>query len=144
MQHNGADYTKTKFVEIPFAEVASALDRGIIDAGMLGEPWLSAANGTTNETQWDSTQQGMLPLAVRISISLRREARKSMFNFTDSESPPPTVYSLLVSLPNASVDTSQQASDQSTPPASTNRPSSRRNTFNEAAVGSRKPSLREY
>jgi NitT/TauT family transport system substrate-binding protein len=47
MQHNGADYTKTKFVEIPFAEVAPALDHGIIDAAMLGEPWLSAANGTT-------------------------------------------------------------------------------------------------
>jgi NitT/TauT family transport system substrate-binding protein len=47
MQHNGADPSKTRFVEIPFSEVAAALDRGTIDAGMLAEPWLSAANGTT-------------------------------------------------------------------------------------------------
>jgi NitT/TauT family transport system substrate-binding protein len=47
MQHNGADPSKTRFIEIPFAEVAAALDRGTIDAGMLAEPWLSAANGTT-------------------------------------------------------------------------------------------------
>jgi NitT/TauT family transport system substrate-binding protein len=47
MQRNGADSSKTRFVEIPFAEVAAALDRGTIDAGMLAEPWLSSANGTT-------------------------------------------------------------------------------------------------
>jgi NitT/TauT family transport system substrate-binding protein len=47
MQRNGADPTKTKFVEIPFAEVPAAIARGTIDAGMLAEPWLSVANGTT-------------------------------------------------------------------------------------------------
>jgi NitT/TauT family transport system substrate-binding protein len=47
MQHNGADPTKTRFIELPFSEVAAALDRGTIDAGMLAEPWLSAVNGTT-------------------------------------------------------------------------------------------------
>ncbi len=47
MQRNGADPSKTRFVEIPFAEVPAALERGTIDAGMLAEPWLSAANGTT-------------------------------------------------------------------------------------------------
>jgi hypothetical protein len=78
----------------------------------------TTANGATAATQWDSTQQGMMPLAVRISISLRRDEPKSMFNFFDAEKRPPTVYSLLVNLPNASVDTSL-ASRQETPPALT-------------------------
>jgi NitT/TauT family transport system substrate-binding protein len=47
MLHNGADPTKTRFVEIPFVEVAATLDRGTVDAGMLAEPWLTAANGTS-------------------------------------------------------------------------------------------------
>jgi NitT/TauT family transport system substrate-binding protein len=47
MRRNGADPSKTRFVEIPFAELPAALDRGTIDAGMLAEPWLSTANGTT-------------------------------------------------------------------------------------------------
>ena len=42
MLHNGADPTKTRFVEIPFVEVAATLD-----AGMLAEPWLTEANGTS-------------------------------------------------------------------------------------------------
>jgi len=46
MLHNGADPTKTRFVEIPFVEVPAALERGTVDAGMLAEPWLTAANGT--------------------------------------------------------------------------------------------------
>ena len=60
----------------------------------------------------------MLPLAVRISITLRHETPKSLLNLLDSEKPPPVVYSLLVNLPNAKVDTSQ-ANQQATPPTST-------------------------
>jgi len=84
----------------------------------------TTTNGTTSDNQWDSTQQGMLPAAVKISISLRREAPKSLLNVLDNEKRPAVVYSLLVSLPNASVDagsrTSQQAAvstqAESTPP----------------------------
>jgi NitT/TauT family transport system substrate-binding protein len=47
MLHNGADPLKTRFVEIPFVEVPAALERGTVDAGMLAEPWLTAANGAT-------------------------------------------------------------------------------------------------
>ncbi len=44
----------------------------------------STTNGTTSGNQWDSTQQGMLPAAVRISISLRREAPKSLLGLLDN------------------------------------------------------------
>lgn len=47
MEQNGADLRKVRFIEIHFPEVSAALDRGTIDAGMLAEPFLSAANGTT-------------------------------------------------------------------------------------------------
>ncbi len=43
----------------------------------------TSTDGTTNDNQWDSTQQGMLPAAVRISISLRRDAPKSMLGLLD-------------------------------------------------------------
>ena len=68
----------------------------------------TTTNGTTSDNQWDSTQQGMLPAAVRISISLRRQAPKSLLSLLDTEKRPPVVYTLLVSLPNSQVDTSQQ------------------------------------
>ena len=38
----------------------------------------TTTNGTTGDNQWDSTQQGMLPAAVRITISLRHKAPKSV------------------------------------------------------------------
>ena len=78
----------------------------------------TTTNGTTTEIQWDSTQSGMLPAAVRISISLRHQSPKSIFSFAESEKRPPAVYSLLVYLPNSTVDTSL-ASQLETPPAST-------------------------
>jgi len=72
----------------------------------------TTTNGTTSDSQWDSTQQGMLPTAVKISISLRHEAQKSLPNVLDIEKRPAAVYSLLVSLPNASVDAASWASQQ--------------------------------
>jgi NitT/TauT family transport system substrate-binding protein len=47
MEQNGADYKKVRFVEIHFAEVSAAIERGTVDAAMLTEPFLSAANGKT-------------------------------------------------------------------------------------------------
>lgn len=42
----GADLTKVKFVEMPFATMAPALGRGAIDAAFLSEPFLTDAGGT--------------------------------------------------------------------------------------------------
>ena len=39
---NGADLTKIKFFEMPYAEMAPALARGTVTAAFLGEPFLSA------------------------------------------------------------------------------------------------------
>ena len=50
----------------------------------------TTANGVTSETQWDSTQQGMLPLAVRISISLRRRCRNPCSAFSTASSHRPS------------------------------------------------------
>lgn len=43
MAKNGGDPSTTKFVEMPFPEMASALDAGRIDAAVLAEPQLSAS-----------------------------------------------------------------------------------------------------
>lgn len=43
LQHNGADPAKVKFVEIGWAQMVASLDRGIIDVGILTEPFLTAA-----------------------------------------------------------------------------------------------------
>jgi NitT/TauT family transport system substrate-binding protein len=43
LSQNGADPAKVKTVEIPFAEIAAALKRGTIDAGVLTEPFIGAA-----------------------------------------------------------------------------------------------------
>ncbi len=67
----------------------------------------TTTNGTTNEIQWDSTQEGMLPVAVKISISLRRDEAKSIFSMFSGEKRAPVVYSMLVDLPNAGVESSQ-------------------------------------
>jgi NitT/TauT family transport system substrate-binding protein len=40
---SGGDSTKTKFVELPFGEMAAALGRGTVDAAPIVEPALSAA-----------------------------------------------------------------------------------------------------
>lgn len=40
---NGADLTKIKFFEIPYAEMAPAVGRGTVAAAFIGEPFLSAA-----------------------------------------------------------------------------------------------------
>jgi len=39
----GVEPSQVRKVEIPFAEVGTAIDRGTIDAGVIGEPQLSAA-----------------------------------------------------------------------------------------------------
>jgi NitT/TauT family transport system substrate-binding protein len=41
LTQNGADVTKVKAVEVPFAEIAAALGRGTIDAGVMGEPFIT-------------------------------------------------------------------------------------------------------
>ena len=48
MEKNGGDPATTKFVEMPFPEMAGALNAGRIDAAVLAEPELSAslANGS--------------------------------------------------------------------------------------------------
>lgn len=40
---NGADVSKVKFIELPTAEMAPAIDRGTVAAALLAEPFLSAA-----------------------------------------------------------------------------------------------------
>jgi NitT/TauT family transport system substrate-binding protein len=47
MEQNGADFRKIRFIEIHFPEMSAALERGTVDAAVLAEPYLSAANGTT-------------------------------------------------------------------------------------------------
>jgi NitT/TauT family transport system substrate-binding protein len=42
LEQNGVDYHKVHFTEIHFPEMGAALNRGIADAAMLGEPYLSA------------------------------------------------------------------------------------------------------
>jgi type II secretory pathway pseudopilin PulG len=76
----------------------------------------TTTNGATSDDQWDSTQAGMLPVAVRISISLRHESPKSLLSLLGNEKRPPVAYSLLVNLPNAGVDAVSAAAQQATPP----------------------------
>ena len=40
---NGLDHTRVKFVEIPNAQMAAALERGTVDAAMINSPALQAA-----------------------------------------------------------------------------------------------------
>lgn len=42
LEQNGVDYHKVHFVEIHFPEMGAALNRGIADAVMMGEPYVSA------------------------------------------------------------------------------------------------------
>jgi NitT/TauT family transport system substrate-binding protein len=48
LDRNGADIAKVKVVEIPRADIAGALQRGAIDAAVVGEPFLSASLSTTS------------------------------------------------------------------------------------------------
>jgi NitT/TauT family transport system substrate-binding protein len=43
LTQNGVDPAKVKSIEVPFAEIAAALKRGTIDAGVTTEPFLSAS-----------------------------------------------------------------------------------------------------
>ena len=43
MEQNGADYTKIKFIEMPFPQMGAALEAGRIDAAVIAEPELSTA-----------------------------------------------------------------------------------------------------
>jgi NitT/TauT family transport system substrate-binding protein len=43
LQQNGVDPAKVKTIEIPFAEIAAALKRGTVDAGVITEPFITAA-----------------------------------------------------------------------------------------------------
>jgi NitT/TauT family transport system substrate-binding protein len=46
LQHNGADPSKVKFIEIGWAQMAASLDRNSIDVGILTEPLLTAAKAS--------------------------------------------------------------------------------------------------
>lgn len=47
LEQSGVDYHKVNFIEIHFPEMSAALSRGIVDAAMMGEPFLSAIVGKT-------------------------------------------------------------------------------------------------
>jgi NitT/TauT family transport system substrate-binding protein len=47
VDQNGGDSSKVRFIEMPFPQMAAALEAGRIDAAVLAEPSLSAASGTT-------------------------------------------------------------------------------------------------
>lgn len=47
LEQSGVDYRKVHFIEIHFPEMSAALGRGIVDAAMMGEPFLSAIVGKT-------------------------------------------------------------------------------------------------
>jgi hypothetical protein len=71
-------------------------------------------DGTTISDQWDSTQQGKLPSAVEVMISLRRPVPKSSFTvLASTEGRQPTVYDMLVDLPNSAVTAGQGTSQGS-------------------------------
>jgi prepilin-type N-terminal cleavage/methylation domain-containing protein len=60
-------------------------------------------DGGTTYQEWDSLQQGKLPAAVKISVSIRQPWRKpqSLSAEGTAEQMPSTVYTALVDLPNA-------------------------------------------
>ncbi|HEX3464708.1 MAG TPA: ABC transporter substrate-binding protein [Candidatus Elarobacter sp.] len=43
MEQNGGDYTKVRFIEMPFPQMGAALEAGRIDAAVIAEPELSTA-----------------------------------------------------------------------------------------------------
>jgi NitT/TauT family transport system substrate-binding protein len=43
MATQNVDHTKIQFVEMPFPDMPTALDRGLVDAAMLVEPFVTAA-----------------------------------------------------------------------------------------------------
>jgi prepilin-type N-terminal cleavage/methylation domain-containing protein len=60
-------------------------------------------DGGTTYQEWDSSQEGKLPAAVKITISMRGQRRKpqALFDSSTLEEAPTTAYSILVDLPNA-------------------------------------------
>ncbi len=81
-------------------------------------------DGTTENDEWDSNEQGKLPSAVRVSLTIR-PARKSapgssVFGSfrTAAKERPPVVYDILVDLPNSTVPANEfQTLAQVDPPA---------------------------
>ena len=49
LAQNGVDVAKVKAVEVPFPAIAEALNRGTIDAGVIGEPFITRAKGTIRQ-----------------------------------------------------------------------------------------------
>jgi NitT/TauT family transport system substrate-binding protein len=49
LTQNNVDVTKVRAVEVPFAQIAAALTRGTIDAGVIGEPFITGAKGTVRQ-----------------------------------------------------------------------------------------------
>ena len=46
LAQNNEDVTKVRAIEVPFAQIAAALTRGTIDAGVIGEPFITGAKGS--------------------------------------------------------------------------------------------------
>lgn len=46
LDRNHVDYSKVNFIGLPFNEMTDGIDRGLADAALLTEPWLSEAVGS--------------------------------------------------------------------------------------------------
>lgn len=64
----------------------------------------SYLDGGTAYQEWDSDEQGKLPAAIKIAVSIRQPWRKPQRTFAEemTEKCPTTTYSLIIDLPNAS------------------------------------------
>ncbi len=66
--------------------------------------------GTTTSDTWDSSQQGTLPSAVKVTVSFRRTTAGAAASTSASS---PVVYDMLVDLPNSQVASAGQGSSSS-------------------------------
>ena len=70
-------------------------------------------DSTTTSDTWDSSQQGKLPSAVRVSIGIRRPPPKSsQLGLAAQQDGTLVIYDTLVDLPNAAVKSSKGGGGQ--------------------------------
>jgi hypothetical protein len=79
------------------------------DVGDVEDLKFTYYDGTTASEVWDSYQEGKLPSAVRITLSIRRAAKTSYSSslFGGSQERALLVYHIVVALPNAAVTAEQ-------------------------------------
>lgn len=72
-------------------------------------------DGATVYDSWDSTQQGKLPSAIKVALSIRRPAGQSSSAAENAaeDLAAPVVYDMLIDLPNSQVKPSKSASQAS-------------------------------